>query len=138
MRYVIDASVAVKWYVPEIHDSYASTLQIDGSDLHAPELIVPEFANIVWKKIRLGELTQAEGSRIVKAFGAARVKLHSHGGLAMSAFTGAYLTQQTVYDWTYLSLAIAMSCLFVTADARFYRSLQTTAVSKNLIWIEDI
>ncbi len=138
MRYVVDASVAVKWYVPEIHDSHASTLQIKGNDLHAPELIVPEFSNIVWKKIRLGELSQAEGVRIVKAFGSAHVKLHSHRGLSMSAFTGAYLTTQTVYDWTYLSLAIAMSCQFVTADARFFRSLQTTAVSKNLIWIEDI
>jgi predicted nucleic acid-binding protein len=36
---VIDASVAVKWFVPEIHSGHALRLLRKGFDLQAPELI---------------------------------------------------------------------------------------------------
>ncbi len=138
MRYVVDASVAVKWYVPEIHEAEATRLHAGGHELHAPELITPEFANIVWKKTRLGDITETEGRGIVSAFARSGVRFHSHNQTTQSAFTGACLTGQTVYDWTYLSLALVLSCSFVTADERFFRYLEPTSVAKHVIWIGDL
>jgi predicted nucleic acid-binding protein len=34
--YVVDSSVAIKWYVPEVHDAEAQRLRAGGAILHAP------------------------------------------------------------------------------------------------------
>ena len=138
MNYVLDASVAVKWYVPEVHEQEATRLKKTGGVFHAPELIVPEFGNIIWKKTIRKELTPAEGNRIITAFAAEKLVLHSHHATLIAAYTGAQTTGQTVYDWTYLALAMALSCLFVTADERFYKALEKTPLKTNLLWIGDV
>ena len=138
MNQVIDASVAVKWYVPEVFEQEASKVQNSGHLLHAPELILPEFSNIIWKKIRLGNLTEKEGQQIISAFCQTNLQIHSHKQLIKSAFTGATMTNQTVYNWTYLSLAISLSCEFVTADERFYKALEKTKLKRHLLWIGDV
>ena len=43
-RLVVDASVAVKWYVPEIHSEAAAKLLSGPYELIAPDLILPEAA----------------------------------------------------------------------------------------------
>lgn len=137
MKYVVDASVAVKWYVPEIFEQEATRLLSARHDLHVPELILPEFSNIIWKKIRRSELSAAEGSKIVNALVRKAWTVHSHRQTLRSAFVGAEATGQTVYDWTYLALAIALSCEFVTADERFYKVISNTLFESNVKWIGE-
>ncbi len=138
MKKVIDASLAVKWYVAENYTAEAEKL-LDGSfDLHAPELIIPEFGNIIWKKIRIKDLTAPEGSQIIDVFRKQKITFHSHAPLAKVAFIGAQMTGQTVYDWSYLSLAVSLDCEFVTADERFYKALEKTRLKKHLLWVGDI
>jgi predicted nucleic acid-binding protein len=138
MKRVVDASVAIKWYVPEIYEQEASRMQKSGDELHAPELILPEFGNIVWKKVARREITEKEGQRIVSEFSKVKLILHPHASITKSAFTGAMMTNQTVYDWTYLALALSLGCQFVTADERFYKALKTTKLKKHLLWVGDI
>jgi predicted nucleic acid-binding protein len=138
MKYVVDASVAIKWYVPEIYEQEATQLLRGNHVFHAPELIYPEFSNILWKKVRRGEVTAAEGQRILAAFAAKKLIAHAHQPLMQSAYTGAESSGQTVYDWTYLALATALSCEFVTADEKFYRALEQTPLKANLCWIGDV
>ena len=137
MNYVIDASVAIKWYVPEIYEQEATRFLKSLSSLHVPELIYPEVSNIIWKKIRRGEITLLEGEEIVGTIARKRWTIHSHRNLIKSAFAGAEATGQTVYDWTYPALAIRLSCEFVTADERFYKALEKTAFKTNLKWVGD-
>lgn len=137
MIYVVDASVSVKWYVPEIYEQEATRLLKGKHRLHVPELILPEFSNIIWKKAKRGEITKAEGEKITGAFSRKRWTIHSHRRIIKSAYTGAAATGQTVYDWTYLALAISLSCEFATADERFYKALENTHFRKNLKWIGD-
>jgi predicted nucleic acid-binding protein len=135
---VADASVAVKWYVTEIYTPEAEKL-LDGSyEIHAPELILPEFGSIIWKKDRRGELIKTEATKIIAAFSRQDITFHSHQLLLKSAFAGAQLSGQTVYDWSYLALAVSLSCEFVTADERFYTALEKTTLKKHLVWIGDI
>ena len=135
MRYVVDASVAVKWYVPEVCEQAATRLLKGRHELHVPELILPEFSNIIWKKVRRGELSAAEGSKIINAIAKKSWTVHSHQQTLRSAYTGAEATGQTVYDWTYLALAISLSCEFVTADQRFYKAIEPTPFASNLKWV---
>ena len=138
MRYVIDASVAVKWYIPEIYEQEATRLLNKGHLLHVPELILPEIASIIWKKLRRGEIGEVDAEMIVAAVARKRWTIHPHKRSLIPAITGARATGQTVYDWTYLALAISLSCEFVTADAKFYKAFENTALKVNLKWIGDV
>ncbi len=100
MNKVVDASVAIKWYVPEVYEQEAGKLQRSGDLLHTPELILPEFGNIVWKKVARREITEKEGQKIVAEFSKTKLVFHPHASTIKSAFTGATMTNQTVYDWT--------------------------------------
>ncbi len=138
MKRVVDASVAIKWYVPEIYEQEATRLQQSGDELHAPELILPEFGNIIWKKVSRQDITEKEGQKIVAEFSKTKLVFHPHASTIKSAFTGAMMTNQTVYDWTYMALALSLGCQFVTADERFYKALEKTRLKKHLLWVGDL
>jgi predicted nucleic acid-binding protein len=55
-RLVIDASVAVKWVIPEPDSERA---ELDRG-LVAPDVLFAACANALWKKVRRGELTKGE------------------------------------------------------------------------------
>jgi len=137
MSYVVDASVAIKWYVPEILEREASNFLREKHDLHVPELILPEFSSIIWKKVKRGEMIEENANRIVAAISTRKWSIHPHQQIIVSAYAGANATGQTVYDWMYLALAISLSCEFVTADEKFYNALQNTPFKSNLKWIGD-
>lgn len=135
---VVDASLAVKWYVPEVHADKAQ-LMLDGTrQLCAPELILPEFGNIIWKKVRLGEFDQARGRNIVQSFLAVPLEKYPGAILLEPAYELAVKTKQTVYDCIYLALAVALDCQFATADEKFYGVLATTKLANHLLWVENI
>lgn len=137
MNYVVDASVSIKWYVPEIFEQEATRFLKSRPQLHVPELILLEISNITWKKVQRGEITAAEGDRVVQAVARKRWTIYSHRRLIKSAYAGAEATGQTVYDWTYLALAISIGCEFVTADEKFYKALEKTQFKSGLKWIGD-
>ena len=100
--------------------------------------IVPEVGSILWKKIRRGELTERQGRMIVEAFLIVSVLKHPTTPLLKPAFEGALRAAQTVYDWTYLALAVSLNCQMVTADEKFYRTLLGGPLAANLLWVADI
>ena len=67
-KLVVDANVVIKWYVPEVGSTQAADLLQSGADLLAPDLLVAEFGNVLWKKVRRGELDVAEAEEITEAF----------------------------------------------------------------------
>jgi hypothetical protein len=64
---VVDASVVIKWFIDEVHAEAARRLQAEHYDLLAPDVLWPESGNILWKKVRRGELTTAEARLIFGA-----------------------------------------------------------------------
>jgi predicted nucleic acid-binding protein len=58
-RYVVDASVAVKWYLPEPESDAAGRLLDPEHDLIAPDLLFAEVGNALWKRWRRGEIGSA-------------------------------------------------------------------------------
>ena len=67
-RCVVDASIAVKWFVPELHAIDASRLLYGGFALLAPDLIFSEFGNVLWKKWRRDEITSEFATGIIEDF----------------------------------------------------------------------
>ncbi len=136
--YVIDASVVVKWFVPEQYSEPALRLKHTDAQLHAPAFLTLEIGNVLSKKRRRGELTAPDAEDIWRAFRRAPVRRHVDETLVLAAFDLAYLTKQSVYDSLYLALAMKLDLPFLTADRKFYRALQHGEYRSRLLWIEDL
>ncbi len=136
-EYVIDASVAIKWFVPEILEAEAKRWLDPAHVLYAPDLLPAEFGNILWKKVRRKEIAEAEAKRIAREFQSAPVVLLYSLDFLPEALTIAQSTGSTVYDSMYLAAAMKQGCRLVTADRRFYNALQLTAYKSRAIWVAD-
>jgi predicted nucleic acid-binding protein len=133
---VVDASVVVKWFVPEIHSDAACRLLTLPHEYFAPDLIFAETANTIWKKIRRGELTAEQGRRLVTDIGGMAVETVPCRVLAADAHELANATGRTVYDSLYLALAIRLKTCMLTVDERLAAAvsgLPLTAVHIQLV-----
>lgn len=136
-EYIIDASVAIKWFVPEILEAEAKRWLNPSYILYAPDLLPSEFGNILWKKTRLNEITEGEAKYIAGEFQQAPIILLSSLNLLTDALNLAHSTGRTVYDCMYLSAAINKGCQLVTADRKFYNALQLTTHKAHVVWVAD-
>jgi predicted nucleic acid-binding protein len=136
--FVVDASVGVKWFVPEVHADAARRLQSPAYQLHIPTFFDVEVANILWKKLGRGELTRAEIDAILGQLPVLPVTRHPEAPLVAAAFDLAAKTQRTVYDCLYLALAVQLGGRMVTADERLFNSLTGTAWAPSIIRVQDV
>ena len=132
--WVIDASVAIKWVIDEPGTEQALLLRRDR--LVAPDLLVPECANILWKKVRRGELSEAEAMLAARLLQRAEVELEPMRGLLEPATKLAIALDHPAYDCIYLALAEALSCAMVTADEQLYR--RTLAIEPKVVRLAAI
>jgi predicted nucleic acid-binding protein len=122
--FVVDASVVVKWFVPEIHSDAARRLLAMAHEYVAPDLLFSETANTIWKKIRRNELTAEEGYQLVVDIGKIAVETVSCRALAEDAHALANATGRTVYESIYVALAIRLNTRAITADDRLEAALK--------------
>jgi predicted nucleic acid-binding protein len=138
---VVDAGVAIKWYIPEIHEREAKRFLDPACTLHVPELFFPEFGNIVWKKARLlkaPEITAEEGRDIIDLLLGVSLTVHPMAPLLKAAYQLALGPKRaTVYDCCYLALACALRCRLATADRLFYDAFVKGPQGAHLLWVAD-
>ncbi len=137
-RYVIDASVAIKWFVPEIHSDAALRAQHSGTHLHIPAFMVLELGNVLTKKIRRNELTPRDGETILKELKHLPLQRHADERLFTAAYQLALDTRRSLYDCLYLALAETVDGIMVTADHKFFVSLINGPYGRRVMWVEDL
>jgi len=131
--FVIDASVVVKWFVPEIYSDAARRLLELPHEYVAPDLLFAETANTIWKKIRREELTAKEGQQLLADIGQIAVETVSCRALAEDAHALACATGRTVYDSMYVALAVRLNTRAITANERLESALKRiTAVAGHI------
>lgn len=123
MTWVVDASVAVKWVVPEILSEQSDRLLGGGEALIAPDLLLTEAANALWKKIRRRELSAAEANRALDVISASGIVLYAAQPLLARALAMAQRLEHPVYDCVYVALAERERATLVTADERLLARL---------------
>ena len=119
-RYVVDASVAVKWLVREPLSHEASLLLTGEVSLMAPDLLYAEAANALWAMRQRKEMTAAEFEEAVETLWGAPVLVP--GTLLQRTPAASRLAADLghpIHDCFYLALAIQEKAPLVTADARF-------------------
>jgi predicted nucleic acid-binding protein len=120
MILVIDASVAVKWFVEEDHSSEAWTLLEAKHHIVAPDLLVAEVANVAWKKTIRGEINPVQARTILRnialpAFISEFIEVVVLGERALSM---AMQWKHPIYDCFYAACAEALAAPLVSADGK--------------------
>ena len=121
-RLIVDASVAVKWVVEESGTEEALSL-LERRALSAPDLLMSECANILWKKVRRGELTEEEAGLAGRLLQRAALDVLPTRPLVPRALDLAIALGHAAYDCIYLALAVENGWRFITADERLVRKL---------------
>ena len=126
--FVVDASIAIKWVVEEEGTPQALALRRNAR-LVAPDLLVAECANILWKKAQRGELASEEADLAARLLERADIELTPMRGLMRAATRIAIALSHPAYDCVYLALALVKGARFVAADDSLIRklALQTDA-----------
>jgi predicted nucleic acid-binding protein len=126
--FVVDASVAIKWFVEEPDSADAAGLL--RYPLSAPDLFAPECANILWKKVARAELGLDEAEVIALALEKAAIALHPTRARLGTAMKLACELDCTAYDCFYLALAQELQQPLVTADLRLVSRARADRVAR--------
>jgi len=134
--FVIDASVAIKWVIEEPGTKKALSLR--HHRLLAPDLLVPECANILWKKVRRKELSSNEAGLAARLLARADIELEPTRPLFERAVELAIALDHPAYDCTYLALAEVHGCDFVTADETLSRKTSVAGFASRILVLHTI
>lgn len=136
-RVVVDASVCVKWFLPE-QDSDAASRYMDAEySRQVPDILYPEIGNVFWKRARRGDMSEERALTGFAELLEVPFHVHEHMTLMPRALEIAFETGRSVYDSLYLSLAESQECVLVTADEKLYNSLKGGPYGMRLAWVRD-
>ena len=122
---MVDASLAVKWLVREVHSDTAYVLARSwarqGTQPVAPYLMPVEVANALHRRVVRKEMTVEAAVGLLEGLLASGIELREPPRIHTRSLELAdQLRQNAAYDAHYLALAEALDCEFWTADERFY------------------
>ena len=118
MKLTVGANIVVKWFVSETLSDDARLLLARRIHLHAPDLVLSEYANVIWKKARRNDISDAE-PYLGEIPGLPDViSLFPDRDLVMRASQFATGIDHPIYDCLYLACAEATGSDLVTADNR--------------------
>lgn len=127
MTLIVDASVALKWYLSEEpHAAEARAILASGESLIAPDIVIAEVCNAAWLGVRRGRLAQRQAEAVARSVAGLFDVLVGGSSLAERGLAIAGALDHPVYDCFYVALAEARGALFVTADTRLLRKVVNT------------
>jgi predicted nucleic acid-binding protein len=134
---VIDASVAVKWFVSEEASDKADEISASDYTLLAPRLIMTEVANAFARKATQKLITPLEAMEYVRTLPQFLAGLLDVNDLIESALQNAYSHRHPIYDFIYLEAARRRDTRMVTADEKFIAKVKGTNVAKLVVSLSE-
>jgi predicted nucleic acid-binding protein len=127
MKYVLDASVAVKWMLPEEDSERAALLRISYAseidELIAPDIFPAEMAHALTKAERRGIIAQGEAISKLGLVLRSLPVLYPYLPLLPRAVEIASSIRMGVWDCLYVALAERERCELVTSDERLVKNV---------------
>ena len=118
MNLVVDANVVIKWFVAEPMYGEARLLLSRRLQLHAPDLVLAESINTLWKKARRDEVADPE-PYLHDIFALSDIiDLRPMRDLVERAARIAFEVDHPIYDCLYLACAEFTESGLITADRR--------------------
>jgi predicted nucleic acid-binding protein len=129
-RFVLDASVALKWAIPQENETLsAESLQLlqeyvrGKVDFLVPDIFWAEIDNVLWKGVRLRRWSPVAAEHIASEMHARNFSSVPSHTLMTEALRIALAYNRTVYDCVYVALAIRSRSQMITADERLANAL---------------
>jgi predicted nucleic acid-binding protein len=135
---IVDASIAVKWLVEEIDSQAAQRLLDSDERLVAPDFVLVETANVLWKKTQRRELKAEQAVAGIQALPGYFEQLMPSAPLLPRALAIAIEVGHPVYDCLYLACAEALEVRLVTADGRLVAKARMKVPSLRVTTHTDI
>jgi predicted nucleic acid-binding protein len=128
MKYVLDASIAVKWVLPEPDSTKAIALRNDYRqrviDLISPDIFPAEIAHALTRAERRGLIAQGESEKNLADFFSTAPYLYPYSVVLSRAVELSSQERIGVYDCLYVALAEREQCELATADSRLINAFQ--------------
>jgi predicted nucleic acid-binding protein len=144
-EFVLDTSVAVKFFLPEVMREEAlrllSAVEIGEVKLLAPSTLQPEFFNALWQQHRRGMLSRMEVYACWNILSATPIDLYAPEDLMPRAVQIALETNVIIYDALFLALAEDADTIVVNADDKLVNALLSsnyTKLARHLSAIGDL
>jgi predicted nucleic acid-binding protein len=127
MALVIDASVALKWVLPEPDSELAERLVGSKAELLIPDFWLNEACNVLWLQVRKGIFTPMEAQNALTLL---RKQLEptptGHFGLHDLALEIGLAVNHSTYDTLYVAFALAVGAdRVIAADGPFIRAMRS-------------
>ena len=133
---VVDANVIAKLFVEEELTDNAGALFAGPTLTTAPDFIAVEVANIFRKKVRGGELTEAEALAALELL-PSLARLQPVAPLTPTAFSISVTHNRSFYDSVYVALALREACSLISADRKLINALRSHYPG-TLVWLGDL
>ena len=125
---VVDASVAVKWFVNEEYSDKALKLLNNGNVLHAPDTLKVEVASALRKYFIRGYIGEGHLRESLKILSEIDITYHETSwDILEYALELSIKNRITIYDAIYVSLSEMLNFGFITADERLHNALKDKA-----------
>jgi predicted nucleic acid-binding protein len=136
MTVVVDASVATKWFIDEAGRAQAIRL-LDMPDRQAPDLLIVEVANVVWKKTLRGQVSSRQAHLICASIAHCFQVVHSAASLIERSIAMATMLRHPVYDCLYLACAERAGARLGTTDRRLIAAVQGSSLASLVLDVDD-
>jgi predicted nucleic acid-binding protein len=124
--FVVDASVACKWFVAEPGSDAAEALIARGQVLLAPDLIAAEVCNAAWAKLRRGQITAEQARAMVEGLPDVLDEFVPTMDLIGRTLEIANALGHPAHDCCYVALAEQRGAAMVTANRKLLARLAAT------------
>ena len=129
-RYVLNASVAAKWFLPASQEPFTeqaldlfSKYVNDDLSFLVPDLFWPELGSVLWKAARVRRISRKFANHALTELRDIMPPAIPTAQLIRDAFAIATAFDQTVYDSVYVALAAASGAALITSDERLLNTL---------------
>ena len=120
MTVVVDASIAIKWFVPENLREPALNLLQTEEHVAAPDLLIPDLTGLVLKKIQRNEITGRQAGAILSGIENSGLEIGPASDMCEQAMETALTLDLSVYNCFYIATATRLDATYVTADNRLH------------------
>ncbi|MGD0200229.1 MAG: type II toxin-antitoxin system VapC family toxin [Bryobacteraceae bacterium] len=128
MRLVLDASAAIEVVLGRRKAGQFTAMLEEADAVLAPDLLVAEVVNTVWKYHQFEGLSVTDCDRVIElALGLVDVLVPSRE-IYREAMLLARTTRRPAYDMFYLALARREDAAFLTTDAALKREAQRQGI----------
>ena len=135
---VIDASVALKWYFPEVYGDECVNLLDQDVEILVPDVLFTQVGTALWRRLKSNDIKPDLAKQILSNLRRLPLVQVESESLLKDAIDIATMTSRTFHEGLYFALAIRHETKLVTADRRWHTLVSTGPMRRYLAFITEV